>query len=331
VKVVAFYEGDRKLDSVFLSDLNRFKFERPATQPRLFSMRVGNNQYPLILSPGEKVSFRADMQNNPERYHVEGSTLSIALQEFAPIKRQKEAVEDSLQAAFVQLIAGKSDQEVDGLRAEYLSKYKEALRFYTDEAVGFAAQHPDLAGFYAMSTLDHDVAEQELIAYTGRIDGLFEDNRVVGQFREEVEKLKRLAVGQPAPEIIAYTPNNKTVNLSDYKGKYTLVDFWASWCLPCRKENPNLVRLYNTYKDKGFDILGVSLDNNPGSWMRAVEEDGLTWTNISDLKAWSSDLIIDYRIKAIPHSVLVDPSGLILAKNLRGKELEDFVRSILEK
>src|SRR5690606_15345521 len=98
-----------------------------------------------------------------------------------------------------------------------------------------------------------------------------------------------------------------------------------------RKENPNLVRIYNDYKNKGFEILGVSLDNNPGSWMRAIEEDKLTWTNISDLKAWSSDLIIDYRIKAIPSSVVLDPDGKMLAKNLRSKELEDVLKTILTK
>lgn len=328
VKVVAFYEGERKLDSVFLSDVNRFKFERLATQPRLFSMRVGNNVYPLIVSPGEKLYFRADMQQNPEHYTIEGSPLSLALQDFMPIKQRKEVLEDSLQGEFVQLIAGKSEQEVESLRADYLSKYKEAMRYYTAEAVEFAEQNPDLAGFYAMSTLDHDVAEEELIAYAEKIENQFADNRMVNLFLEEVQKLKRLAVGQPAPEIVAYTPTNQTVRLSDYRGKYTLVDFWASWCLPCRKENPHLVNMYNTYKDKGFDILGVSLDNNPGSWMRAIDEDELTWTNISDLKAWTSDLIIDYRIKAIPSSVIVDPEGKILAKNLRGKELQDFLQTL---
>ena len=101
--------------------------------------------------------------------------------------------------------------------------------------------------------------------------------------------------------------------------------------MPCRKENPNLVRIYNGYKDKNFEILGVSLDNNPGSWMRAIEEDKLPWTNISDLKAWSSDLIIDYRIKAIPSSVVLDPEGKIVAKNLRSTELEELIKSILVK
>src|SRR5690606_6202173 len=124
-------------------------------------------------------------------------------------------------------------------------------------------------------------------------------------------KLKTLAIGQPAPTFDSFTPDNKTVKLADYKGKYTLVDFWASWCMPCRKENPHLVKMYNQYKDRGFTILGVSLDNNPGSWMRAIKDDQLTWTQVSDLQAWSSDLVTKYKLKSIPASFLLDKNGNI--------------------
>lgn len=330
IKVVAFYEGDRKLDSVFLSDQNKFKFEREATQPRLLTIQVGKNRYPIILSPGENVVFGSDLQNNPENYSIAGSELSIALQEFAPIKQGKEFLEDSLQRDFLKRIAGKSEPEIENMRAEYLGKYKQTMSYYTKQAKAYADKQPNLAGFYAMSTLDPDVAESELISYADQIKGNFSDNRTVIEFKEEVDKLRNLAIGQPAPEFEGYTPNNKTIKLSDYKGKYTLVDFWASWCIPCRKENPNLLRIYNTYKGKNFTILGVSLDNNPGSWMRAIEDDKLPWTNISDLKAWTSDLVINYRIKAIPASVLVDPDGNIIAKNLRSAELEEFLKNTLK-
>ncbi len=330
IKVVAFYEGDRKLDSVFLSDINQFKFERPATQPRLLSVAIGKNRYPIILSPDEPLTFKADLQNNPENYEVEGSSLSIALKKFAPYKLRKEFIEDSLQADFVKRLANKSESEIEVLRADYMPKYREALASYTTKAVSFANENPDLAGFYVMSTLDPEIAESALIQYADKIKDQFTENGVVTQFKEEVDKLRKLAIGQPAPDIVAYTPDNKTVNLSDFKGKYVLVDFWASWCMPCRKENPNLVKLYNAYKAKNFEILGVSLDNNPGSWMRAIEDDKLAWTNISDLKAWSSDLVLDYRIKAIPASVVLDPAGNIIAKNLRGRELEDFIAQTIK-
>ncbi|MFZ4863718.1 redoxin domain-containing protein [Sphingobacterium sp. Mn56C] len=330
IKVVAFYEGDRKLDSVFLSDQNKFKFEREATQPRLLTLVVGKNKYPVIVSPGEKLSFKTDLQDKPEEYKVEGSELSKSLQDFAPIQRRKEFLEDSLQSSFVKKIADLSENDVESMRADYLLQYKNSLNFYTVAAEDFAKKHPDLAGFYAMSTLDPELAEEALIQYADRIKDQFADNRTVEQFKEEVQKLRRLAVGQPAPDFEAYTPANKTVKLSDFRGTYTLVDFWASWCIPCRKENPNIVRLYNQYKDKNFTVLGVSLDNNPGSWMRAIEDDKLQWMQVSDLKAWSSDLVIDYRIKAIPASVVVDPNGNIMAKNLRGAELEQFLKDHLK-
>ncbi|MBL1409885.1 TlpA disulfide reductase family protein [Sphingobacterium faecale] len=330
VKVVAFYEGDRKLDSVFLSDQNKFKFEREATQPRLLTLEVGKNRYPVIVSPGEKLQFSSDLKHNPEDYKVDGSGLSSVLKGFAPIKQRKEFLEDSLQGDFVKRMGGKSENEIESLRADYMAQYRKEMASFTTQAVAFAkANHDNLAGFYAMSVLDPDISENELIAYVDTLGELFVDNRTVSQFKEEVAKLRKLAIGQPAPEIIAYTPNNKTVKLSDFRGQYVLVDFWASWCVPCRKENPNIVRLYNSYKDKNFTVLGVSLDNNPGSWMRAVEEDKLEWTNISDLKAWSSDLVLDYRIKAIPASVIVDPSGIIIGKNLRGKDLEVFLKQKL--
>lgn len=330
VKVVAFYEGDRKLDSVFLSDQNKFQFEREATQPRLLTIEVGKNRYPVIISPGEKLVFSSNLQDHPEEYKVEGSALSEVLRDFAPVKQRKEFLEDSLQGDFVKRMAGKSEAEIESLRADYMAEYRTGMVSFTTQAVAFAQANQDnLAGFYAMSILDPDVAENELIAYADGLGDLFSDNRTIIQFKEEIAKLRKLAIGQPAPEITAYTPDNKTVKLSDFKGKYVLVDFWASWCVPCRKENPNIVRLYNQYKDKNFTVLGVSLDNNPGSWMRAVEEDKLTWTNISDLKAWSSDLVLNYRIKAIPASVVLDPSGLIVAKNLRGTDLETFLKKTL--
>ncbi|MGO1243267.1 TlpA disulfide reductase family protein [Sphingobacterium sp. JB170] len=324
IKVLSFYEGDRKLDSVYLADANKFMFEREATQPRLLSIVIGNNKYPVILTPGEPLRFVADLQQ-PEDYSVEGSPLTLALKEFAPYKRRKDFVQDSLQGAFAKATVDKTAEEIESLRFDYLSEFKEKLSMYTQQVVEFAGKQDNLAGFYAISTLDPEIAEQEIITYAHQIDDKFLDNRYVTQFKQEAQKLERLAVGQPAPQITSFTPDNKQVKLSDFHGKYTLVDFWASWCVPCRQENPNIVKQYHAFKDQGFTVLGVSLDNNPGSWMRAITDDKLEWTQVSDLQAWSSELIIDYKIKAIPTSYLLDPDGKILAKNLRGKELEAFL------
>ena len=113
------------------------------------------------------------------------------------------------------------------------------------------------------------------------------------------------------------------------RGKYVLIDFWASWCGPCRKENPNVVRLYNQYKDKNFEIFGVSLDQDREKWLKAIQDDNLTWTHVSDLKFWQSAAAQLYNVNSIPATVLIDPQGKIVAKNLRGQALEDKVAQLI--
>ena len=328
VKVVSFYEGDRKLDSTFIADGNRFKFERPATQERLLTVAVGKNRYPVIVEPGKALTFSVDMQQ-PENYTVEGSGLSTKLKDFAALKGRIDFVRDSLQQVFTKATSDLGVNEIQNLRSEMLQKFEPFFKEYVKESVAFANKNQDLAGFYVMSTLDPEMAEQELISYADAIKDKFTDNRYVNDFKTEVNKLRKLAIGQPAPALQAYTKDNKLVKLSDFKGKTVLVDFWASWCMPCREENPNIVKQYHKFKDKNFTVLGVSLDNNPGPWMRAIADDKLEWTNISDLQAWSSPLVIDYQIKGIPTSYIVDGTGKIIAKNLRGQELEDFLTKTL--
>lgn len=147
--------------------------------------------------------------------------------------------------------------------------------------------------------------------------------------KEQYAKLKGAAgVGEAAANITGATPEGKTLSLTDLRGKYVLIDFWASWCGPCRRENPNVVRLYNKYKDKGFDILGVSLDTNKDKWVDAIKKDKLTWHHVSDLKGWSSQLSKPYGVRGIPYTVLVDKEGNIVAKRLRGATLEAKLREI---
>ena len=149
------------------------------------------------------------------------------------------------------------------------------------------------------------------------------DYRIKREFMEEIEKLRRLAVGSPAPEITLPDPEGNIVKLSSLKGSYVLIDFWAAWCGPCRKENPNVVRLYDKYRDKGFEIYGVSLDREKEDWIKAIRDDGLTWTQVSDLKYFQSEAARDYNVNAIPATFLLDKEGHIIGKNLRGKMLED--------
>lgn len=143
----------------------------------------------------------------------------------------------------------------------------------------------------------------------------------VSMLAAKIKRANRLAVGSVAPDFAQSTPDGEEMKLSDLKGSYVLVDFWASWCGPCRRENPNVVRLYNKYKDSGFKIIGVSLDRDRTRWLDAIEKDGLTWHHVSDLKGWKNAVAQDYNISSIPRTLLLDPTGKIIAKDLRGPSL----------
>ncbi len=148
--------------------------------------------------------------------------------------------------------------------------------------------------------------------------------------KKRIDVYKTVAVGKISPDFSQPTPDGKTMSLSSMKGKYVLVDFWASWCPPCRRENPNLVKAYNQFKDKGFDIFGVSYDTNKEKWEKAIVLDGLVWQQVSDLKGWKNATSALYGIGDIPTNFLLDKEGKIIAKNLFGKKLNDKLSEIIK-
>jgi peroxiredoxin len=148
-----------------------------------------------------------------------------------------------------------------------------------------------------------------------------------------IDKMKATSIGAIAPDFTQNDANGTPVKLSSFRGKYVLLDFWASWCGPCRQENPNVVKAYNKYKTKKFTIVGVSLDRPDGraDWMAAVKNDGLTWTQVSDLKFWNNEAAALYFVSSIPQNYLIGPDGKIIAKNLRGEDLENKLAEIFGK
>lgn len=329
LKKVYLYEGTAIIDSAFLNESNEFRFRRGAIEPRFYTLDAGEFQYPMVLQNGDKVGFEVDFGKDPFQYTISGSEVSEKIKSFGEIRNKYEKESAEIENEFSANMKENPGNETL-IREKSFAKFQKMLESSGKETLEFAEKNKDnLAGFYAVLSLDPSLYEKQMIDYAEEIKDKFPENSTVQSFVNHMAELKLLSVGQMAPDFQSVDPDGKVIKLSDFKGKYTLLDFWAAWCLPCRQENPNIVEQHAKYKDKGFTVLGVSLDDERSAWLKAIKDDKLDWTNVSDLARWNTEAAQLYKINAIPASFIIGPDGTILAKNLRGSALGEFLKEHL--
>jgi peroxiredoxin len=236
---------------------------------------------------------------------------------------------ERLRSTYKAFLKAKNEGEIEKAQ-ELEMKFDQIEEAQKETALEMVAQNSDnvLAPYLVWGTLAYDLSLEELRKLTSRFSPEIAESIYVVQINDHISVLNKVAIGQPYRDIVLEDPEGNIKKLSDLEGKLILVDFWASWCGPCRRENPNVVALYNEFKDKNFDIFGVSFDRDGVKWKQAIEEDQMTWHHVSDLAGWNSAAGKLYGVRAIPHTVLISPEGIIIEKNLRGEALRSKVAEL---
>ena len=328
-------------DSALIGADGKFSFKRKVKQEGLFNLRLDNEEYPFIslINDEDKITVDADFNNQSDFYSVKGSVASLALKNYLTESGNKLRNLYYINKELDSLIGVQADENLI-INTEEKSKAEVAsLKNYTQKLVQ-EEKSPSLA-LFILSTYQGMASNPNFRIEAFTVDNLmgmlnelvakFPERKEIASIRNSFETQADKAgwVGKQAPEISLPDTEGKFISLSSYKGKYVLVDFWASWCGPCRHENPNVVEAFTKFKNKNFTILGVSLDNKKEAWEKAIVDDNLNWTHISDLKHWNSEVVPLYKIQGIPFNVLVDPNGMVVAENLRGPGLIQKLTEVL--
>ena len=281
----------------------------------------------VILEGGERVLVQAEGINTPEK------AGSFQLQSESPnivFMNQLFALTTALQAKVAVWTKELQDKPGEQTRIQAAFDAAQQTQFAKIKAL-IPSMGTHLVALWATNFLPAD-KELALLEEIGeRFRKARPNHPQVKPFLENLKRLKGVSIGSDAPEIALPTPAGPIMRLSDLRGKYVLIDFWASWCGPCRRENPNVIKTYATYKDKGFEIFGVSLDQEKAAWINAIAKDQLTWPHVSDLQYWNSVAAQAYQVSSIPMTFLLDPQGKVIAKGLRGDSLNQYLANLFSK
>ncbi|MEE4197853.1 MAG: TlpA disulfide reductase family protein [Bacteroidales bacterium] len=337
------------LDSIILNEEGSFRFTGNTEIPKFYALRTSPGNYlSLIINPREQITIHADVHNLVATAQIEGSEDSRKVLELRRHLDQTISQMDSI-GLYYQSIIGtrKLTQKVKDslvqLSDTLIARHKKRTTDFIEENAG------SLAGLMALyqqiAPRRYVLDPVEDLYYFALTDSVLRAkypasepvkllSTQVQDARQQLNAQKRsgnrVGIGAPAPEIGLPNPQGDTIYLSSLQGKYVLLDFWASWCRPCRVENPHLVKVYEKYHSRGFEIFQVSLDKKKQAWIEAIDKDQLNWIHVSDLKYWDSAPAKLYQVQSIPANFLIDPQGKIIAKNLRGEQLNAELSKIFD-
>lgn len=305
-----------------------FVLEGNVPEPGIYKLGLNNQDMILFVLDNKEIQIEATAPDMAKNYTVKGSEDSERIKDLNSIMIGTDSRLKELNQRYITASTTGDQAAMKAIEKEFYTIQEENQKSLKK----FIRENPNsVVAAYATTYLINP--EQEF-AFTDSMNNVFQktlpDSKYTKALSAKIQKTGGTAIGVTAPEIKLPSPDGQEIALSSLRGKYVLIDFWASWCGPCRKENPNVVRMYNKYKDKGFEIFGVSFDQNKDKWVQAIAADKLTWPHVSDLKGWESSAAQLYGITSIPHTILLDKEGKIIAKNLRGEALEQKLAEVLK-
>jgi thiol-disulfide isomerase/thioredoxin len=322
------------VDSAEVDEDGNFEFTNYVPAIGFYRVKVNQQNFAmLVLDSSDKIKLTGNINDLGNSYKTEGSPETKLFVEYNEISKKRDLRLDSLNKAFQQAMEGKS---MDAQRMETISKLFEApynaiVNASNKELIDKIMKNSSMySSIMAIQSLEPDRYPEVYAALDKGLSQKFPHDNNVKLFHDMVLTMRATGIGQEAPDINLSSPEGTPIALSSLRGKIVLIDFWASWCGPCRKEMPHVVQAYKKFKDKGFEIYGVSLDLDRGRWIEAIGKDGITWPQVSDLKQWQSEVVRLYNIQSIPYTVLLDKEGKILAKNLRGEQLEQKLAEVID-